>query len=82
MIMKQKSRRDLTGIDLTAEAQYCLAHARADYRAVLCLIVDGLVLAVLNVLARRFAPRGREGCEGLKFVTWAHFSQSAAEKVS
>lgn len=59
----------LTRVDLAAQAQDGLADARPHDRAVLGLVVDDLVGAALDVLARRLAPRGGEGGEGLEFVS-------------
>lgn len=60
----------LTCVDLAAEAEGRLAYAGAHDGAVLGLIADGLVLAVLDIVARCLAPGRRQGGEGLEFVTW------------
>lgn len=45
-----------TGVHFAAEAEDCFAYAGADYGAVLCVVVDDFVLAVLDVVAGRLAP--------------------------
>lgn len=49
----------LTGVDLAAEGENCLAYACTDDGAVLRFVADGLVLAVLDVVARCLAPGSR-----------------------
>lgn len=58
----------LTGVYLTAEAEDCSPHARADYGAVLRFVVDDLVRASLDVIPGGLAPRGGKRSEGLEFV--------------
>ena len=57
-----------TGIHLTTKAKNRLANAGAHDRAVLCLVVDHLLLATLDVVALRLTPRARESREGLELV--------------
>lgn len=51
-------RRQHTGVDLAAQTKNGFAYAGTDNGAILCFIIDDLVLTVLNVLARGLAPWG------------------------
>lgn len=56
LVVVRRRRWLRTCVDLAAEAEDILADASADNGAVLFIVIDDLVFAPLNELARGFAP--------------------------
>lgn len=68
-----------TCVNLATNAKYRLAESGADHGAVLRLVADDFLVAVLDELSIRLAPGRRQRGQSLEFVAW---HQSVKQELS
>lgn len=61
-------RLTLTGINFTTETHHRLSDPGANDGAVLSLVVDDMILALFDIVARGLSPCLRKGCQRFELV--------------